>query len=71
MTVGLVCRLRIFVKLHLLRLLFCLAPALRFAMSKLAALVALAFELCLRFVFVGVGLGVFCCISVFVLFSFP
>ena len=71
MTARLVCGLWIFLKSHLFRLVFRLAPALRFLVAKLATVDALAFELCPWFVFVGFGHGAFAGRFVFVTLALP
>ena len=71
MTARLVCRLWIFLKSHLFRLVFRLAPALRFSVSKLATVETLALELCFWLVFVRFGLGVFAGRFVFVTLALP
>ena len=69
MTARLVCRLWIFLKSHHFRLIFRLAPALRFSVAKLATVETLAFKLYLWFVFVGFCLGVFAGRFVFVVLA--
>ena len=71
MTARLVCRLWIFLKSHLFRLVFRLAPALRFSAAKLATVETLAFGLYFWFIFVGFGLGIFAGRSVFVTLALP
>ena len=71
MTVGLVCRLWLFLELHLFWCIFGLAPAFRFSVAELAAIETLAFELCFWLVFVRFCLGVFAGRFVFVTLALP